>query len=100
MNIPTKGAIIKTNYKTGPYIVVSVSHHDKGYSFRCYAIDDPLGRKGEYYLNNYRIIDGRLLGCQHSRGSAGWAANGGGRDGDGYNEIIVLEEALQMALFV
>lgn len=100
MQIPEPGAIIRTNYKTGPYRVVRVRRFGQTYSFICHDADDPSGRKGERYLNGYKIIDGRLLGSKCIPGSAGYQSHGGGLNGDGYNEIIVESPALQPMLFV
>lgn len=100
MEIPELGAIIRTNYGTGPYRVIRIYRSEENeYFFVCHDADDPKGRRGESYLNNYRIIDGRLLGRQQRPGTAGYLSNHGGLNGDGYDEIIIEAPAVQPTLF-
>jgi hypothetical protein len=55
------GMAIRTSYNTGPYLVKRISAHEnygvKCYSFACTGVD----RHGEYYLNDYVAVDGRIL---------------------------------------
>lgn len=101
MNIPSPGTIIRTNYGEGKqygYCIKRVFRcSDGSYSFACCRADD---QSGQYYLNDYRLINGRLLGRQQLPGTAGYLSNGGGRDGDGYDEITIETPALQPSLFV
>lgn len=55
------GAIVRTNYGTGPYRVRSVSSHAwqglRYYSLACCGVDG----RGDFYLNEFVAVGGRLL---------------------------------------
>lgn len=88
------GDVIRTNY-SGPGTVASVTNHSGVYSF---TYTNPPSRELSY-LNDFVIADGR---CRRRYpwppGSSGYSSNGGGRDGDGYDEIFIVERARGVTL--
>lgn len=92
---PGIGDVIRTNYGTGGVVVKA--QEIEGRLYFEYATPPA---KGVSYLNDFVFIDGR---CRHVKAcapkTAGFLSNEGGRDGDGYDEIIVLEQPAQGKLF-
>jgi hypothetical protein len=60
----------------------------------------PQDKSHTGFLNQY-VVDGDRIRSQHPCRPGGWgySSNGGGRDGDGYDEIIIIERARQASLF-
>jgi hypothetical protein len=77
------GAIVETNYGTGPYRVKRVDRHVwrglASYSLVCEGVEN--GREG--YLNEYVAVGGRLLHLFPSN----------------HDEILLIESAGQLTLF-
>ena len=88
------GDTVRTSY-SGPYGVLSISNQGDVFSFVCCEPGKPSDKR---WLNNYQYIDDRLLGQKYEPNTAGYLSNGGGRDGDGYNEIFIVKRALGTGL--
>ena len=57
--------------------------------------------EGDFYLNGYILRpEGRMTKFRpSSKGTSGYSSNGGGRDGQGYDEILIERRAAQGRLF-
>lgn len=67
LDIVKPGTVLETNYNSGPYIVVSVKPWSDRFNMSLALEADFLATptvrslKGEYMLNGYRAVGGRLL---------------------------------------
>lgn len=99
---PKPGDLIRVNYGIGlyhGYVIVSVRQQGSVYSFTCRSRREGDGQGG-FYLNGYHLVDGRMIALNPQKpDTAGWYSNGGGRDGDGFDEILIEERAAQGELF-
>ena len=97
---PGVGDKIRLNYGTGlevGYIVASITEDDEGFHL---IVHPPGETRSKGYLNRYRILaDGRMVSGIFLPGSAGHDSNGGGRNGDGRDEILIEDRAAQGRLF-
>lgn len=98
---PRPGDLIRTNHYTGlwrPLLVVKTT--EKPANTFSFVVTLPDNSTGHSYLNGYVLReDGRLTTQAWPPGSTGYSMNGGGRDGDGRNEILIEERAAQGCLF-
>ncbi|MGV8953112.1 MAG: hypothetical protein ACOH2M_18585 [Cypionkella sp.] len=75
LDIATPGTVVETNYNSGPYIVVSVKPWLVTFNMALVLEDDFLAKptvrslKGEYMLNGYRAVGGRLV-CRERHSEA------------------------------
>ena len=85
MRTPRVNDIIRTVYGEGKefgYVIREVVTHLDGTLAFCCLRADGGGRNlgGYYFLNGYRMVDGRCLGEPIIPGSAMWRATGGAED--------------------
>lgn len=108
MTFPTAGAIIRTNYNPPSIryrVIQTWIAPDGSASFVCHLADDPSGKHGKYYVNNFRLVGARILGTCYAPGTAGWQAIYGEAHlhnpeaGDGYAEVLLELHEEQMTLF-
>lgn len=109
--LPDPGAILRSNLNDPSHglryrIIRRVSLEDGTTWFACYRTTDPHGRQGTCYFSGYRLRDdGRLLGPRYGPGTTAWHCLYGPDNlhnpeaGDGYQELCVEQEAVQLTLF-
>lgn len=107
--LPQIGDVIKTNC-SGTYVVklvrtCSVEHYGRDGLVSFVVVpynpeNNPHYSKDDCYLNGYELVDGGLIrGAQSAPGTTGYSSNGGGKNGDGYDYIDIIQTAAQGSLF-
>jgi len=97
------GARIRTNHQpVGSVMFIVKRIIPTGDGVFCLELngDSEETKNDVFGKNDYHIVDGRIVKTYPwPPGSTGYHLNGGGRDGDGYDEIFVESLPVQPSLF-
>lgn len=98
---PQVGDIIKTNDSYSGLRVTIVIEIDGFLHIQALPMPPCPQTKDHINFFNRFVVDGDRIRREHpwTKGSSGYSFIHGGRNGDGYDELIIMQRAAQMPLF-
>lgn len=98
---PQVGDIIKTNDSYSGLRVTKVIEIDGFLHIQALPMPPCPQTKDHINFFNRFVVDGDRIRREHpwTKGSSGYSFIHGGRNGDGYDELIIMQRAAQMPLF-